>query len=337
MHLCGVRMKTKRIIIILLMFLSAALLFACEKADSTIIKFVTNGGNEIADVVLEEGRLSALPEPPHKNGYAFDGWYYDKENLYPCDLTQPQTIRQKKEITLYAKWSLIHYPVQYDLDGGHFEHEFIIDYNYTIESGLVLPLPGNVYKEGYSFTGWTDGQTLCSVIPAGETGEKHFIATWAINSHDFTFAAENENCGSVSGTEGHIVFGESVSVSATVNYGYLFDGWYDGEVKLSSDPEYTFAMPDKRLHLVARWSVKTSRITFRPVAAVGSVGEVRLSPFTAQVGSPIQAPVVSPENTPEGMKLVWYLKSDFTQLFEFDKMPDNDTLLYGRWESTGAE
>lgn len=72
------------------------------KARSYSVKFVTNGGGEIADVAATFGEKLTMPEVPKKDGYWFAGWYttpelkgrYDKNALV------------RKSFTLYAKWSV---------------------------------------------------------------------------------------------------------------------------------------------------------------------------------------------------------------------------------------
>lgn len=72
------------------------------KARSYSVKFVTNGGGEIADVAATFGEKLTMPEAPKKDGYWFAGWYttpelkgrYDKNALV------------RKSFTLYAKWSV---------------------------------------------------------------------------------------------------------------------------------------------------------------------------------------------------------------------------------------
>lgn len=72
------------------------------KARSYSVKFITNGGGEIADVAATFGEKLTMPEEPTKDGYWFAGWYttpelkgrYDKNALV------------RKSFTLYAKWSV---------------------------------------------------------------------------------------------------------------------------------------------------------------------------------------------------------------------------------------
>jgi uncharacterized repeat protein (TIGR02543 family) len=82
------------------------------------VKFETNGGSKVEDVIVDKGELLAAPANPVKEGgldeglyvgtvnpdaaaYTFDGWYTEEtlENKY--DFSTPVT----SELTLYAKWT----------------------------------------------------------------------------------------------------------------------------------------------------------------------------------------------------------------------------------------
>lgn len=67
------------------------------------IKFETNGGSKVENVVVKKGELLAAPADPTKAGYDFDGWYTDKALSVKYDFATPVT----KAFTLYAKWGKI--------------------------------------------------------------------------------------------------------------------------------------------------------------------------------------------------------------------------------------
>jgi len=48
--------------------------------------------------------------------------------------------------------------------------------------------------------------------------------------------------------------GDKVSVSATPNEGYTFDGWYEGSTKKSSNASYSFTMPSSRYTITAKFT-----------------------------------------------------------------------------------
>ena len=69
---------------------------------------------------------------------------------------------------------------------------------------------------------------------------------------EFTLAATTgTGVESVEGA-GTVQRGEQATLTATVTEGYTFDGWYDGETKVSGDNPYTLTMPASNLSLEAR-------------------------------------------------------------------------------------
>lgn len=86
---------------------AAPILTACnKKGDEPTVEFTvhfeTNGGSTIADVKVKKGGLVTEPEKPTKEGYAFTGWFKDKE------LTQGFNFKEEKinaDTTIYAKWN----------------------------------------------------------------------------------------------------------------------------------------------------------------------------------------------------------------------------------------
>ena len=64
------------------------------------VKFNTNGGNEIADIKVEEGTtIKSLPTPT-KLGFDFKGWFTEEELTNEFDFNTEIT----EGIALYAKW-----------------------------------------------------------------------------------------------------------------------------------------------------------------------------------------------------------------------------------------
>ncbi len=70
------------------------------KATHTVT-FETNGGSAVASQTVVHGKAAEKPEAPARAGYAFAGWYSDKELTAEYDFTAAVTA----DITLYAKWA----------------------------------------------------------------------------------------------------------------------------------------------------------------------------------------------------------------------------------------
>ena len=68
--------------------------------ESYVVKFETNGGTKIDDVVVVEGYNLVAPENPTKLGFTFNGWYLDLEYKNPYDFSAIVT----SNLVLYAYW-----------------------------------------------------------------------------------------------------------------------------------------------------------------------------------------------------------------------------------------
>lgn len=65
------------------------------------VSFDTNGGSSVAAQEAAEQTKATKPTDPTKTGYAFDGWYTDKELSKAYDFDTAVN----RDFTLYAKWS----------------------------------------------------------------------------------------------------------------------------------------------------------------------------------------------------------------------------------------
>jgi hypothetical protein len=62
---------------------------------------------------------------------------------------------------------------------------------------------------------------------------------------EYTIVVSADTGGSVSGG-GTVLEGENCTVNASANSGYSFEGWYEGNTKVSSSASYTFAVSSNR-------------------------------------------------------------------------------------------
>lgn len=92
---------------------------------------------------VEKESAITVSQTPVREGWAFAGWYLDKDctqsaqQLLASGITQP--------VTLYAKWE--QYTITFDSKGGSGVEPIVTDG----KSMLNLPQPE---REGYQFDGW---------------------------------------------------------------------------------------------------------------------------------------------------------------------------------------
>ena len=83
------------IAVVLLIFIIAFMIFYRKKYEVT---FNSNGGTQVVSARISEKDKIEKPQDPTKDGYSFDGWYYDDE-LYDFDTPIMHNM------TLEAKWT----------------------------------------------------------------------------------------------------------------------------------------------------------------------------------------------------------------------------------------
>lgn len=119
--------------------------------------------------------ISELPTPS-KDGFIFEGWYYDINLNDKVNLGDPLN----SNITLYANWLLITYTITFEVNGG----SMISALTEQLEVPLELPSPT---KTHYIFEGWYLDSELTNPVVLGSNlfedivlyakyiGEMHFI------------------------------------------------------------------------------------------------------------------------------------------------------------------
>ncbi len=117
---------------------------------------------------------------PTKVGYNFAGWYADAEYTVAADKVNKGTTG---DLTVYAKWEVVTYNINYDLDGGiNAEGN---PATFTIEDEIVLAEPT---KENHSFLGWVDAEgNAVTTIALGTTGDVAVKATWKLNAFNISY------------------------------------------------------------------------------------------------------------------------------------------------------
>lgn len=132
------------------------------------------GSAEPAKSNAANGKLTALPENPVREGYTFDGWFTLAEGGTAITLTQTYTA----DTTVYAHWTKTTIDVTFDLNYT----DCPAASSRTTVDGKLTALPENPTRTGYTFDGWftaaTDGEqiTLETVYTADTTVYAHWTA-----------------------------------------------------------------------------------------------------------------------------------------------------------------
>ncbi len=226
--------------------LLSALFFlgACQTTSSLTLKFNTNGGTPVSDMVIEGDDVIMMPNDPTKQGYLFAGWFIDSELSDEFSSSLINDIQDEDTITLYAKWNIITYSIDYVLDGG--QNPAGQKASYTIEDQFDVLSPT---KDGSTFLGWYLENTWVTPITSvalGTTGDLTFYAKWEdiiVEPTIYTITFKNDD-GTILETdlisEGQLPTydGDTPTKPDTLEYTYVFIGWTPEIGIATKDQEY---------------------------------------------------------------------------------------------------
>ena len=189
----------------------------------------------------EEGVPLTFSAPANVEGYTFVGWV-------PGSISE----ESRGEQVVTANWTVTHYGITYNLEGG--DNALSNPLTYTIEDEVTLAEPT---RAGYTFSGWVpDGGR----IARGSTGEKVFSASWTKNAVKRTISFDTNGGGAsptaFTGNEGDMM-GDLPDLTRV---GYSFVGWYtarSGGIKVSAATKIT---GDQILY--AHWSAHIYHIVY---------------------------------------------------------------------------
>ena len=289
----------------------ALTLYAGWKIDTYTVTFDSQGGSAVASSTVDHGKAVEVPAEPAREGYAFTGWYTDKDATTKYDFATPVT----GALTLYAGWSLNTYDVTFDSQGGTAVAKS------TVDHGKPVASPADPTREGHTFTGWyTDKDTKNKYdFATPVTGALTLYAGWKIDTYTVTFDSQGGSA-VASSTVDH---GKAVEVPAEpAREGYAFTGWYTDK---DATTKYDFATPvTGALTLYAGWSLNTYDVTF------DSQGGTAVAKSTVDHGKPVASPA---DPTREGHTFTgWYTDKDTKNKYDFATPVTGALTLYAGWK-----
>lgn len=243
-------MKKKTLIglltLVMLSVLTAFCFTACTtRVQNVHLNFVVEG-ETISTIETSGKEVVSIPNNPEKEGYTFDGWYWDKDvwaNVFTANSLLNAPI--SSDMSVYAKMTPIQYSITYSLDGGSNTNPS----SYNIETPtLVL---SDAVKIGYTFNGWYKESSFTNKVTSieqGSMGDIELYAKFTINQYTISFNADGgSDVDSITQDYNTVV---SAPTAPTKN-GYTFDGWFEN----GSQTAYTFStIPAENVSLNAKWT-----------------------------------------------------------------------------------
>jgi uncharacterized repeat protein (TIGR02543 family) len=222
-----------------------------------VVSFSTDGGSDVPDQTVEEGKTVTKPDNPTKTGNTFANWYRDAGKTVLWNFATDVVVM---DTTIYAKWvsgeNLPRYPVTFDVDGGS-----PAPVAQDVLKNEPVPEPPKPSKTGYIFNGWYNGEYKWNFATNTVTGTITLKARW-VQAVTVTF---NTNGGSAINPIA-VAVGSGVDPSKyrPSKDGYVFDGWYtNAELTISAGNYQPTVSTD--ITLYAKW---TSTSELAPYAGV---------------------------------------------------------------------
>ena len=250
---------------------------------------------------------------PTREGYTFAGWYEDS-SFSGSPFNFNASVSANK--TLYAKWELVNYGVNYVMNGGTNNPNNPTSVNVeSVSVNLQEPTkPGSRFLGWYSDSSFT---TPISAVPGNRTSSISIYAKW-LDPITVTFNVGGGSAiPSVSNLPGEVL---TQPADPTRN-GYTFAGWFTNS---SFSTPYTFTtIPNQNTTIFAKWTALNFSITFNTNggSAVDSLS------FNTDQNLNLPAAPTKVGHTFAG----WFTDEALTQRFTSTKMPPNNVILYAKW------
>ena len=274
------------------------------KIETYTVTFDSKNGSAVSPktYTVEKGIDSF--ETPTRTGYTFEGWYDGEDKV--TKIEKGETGNR----TLIAKWTPVKYKVTFNSNGG----TQVSEKEYTIEKGIAsFETPT---RTGYTFEGWYDGQTKVESIPNGETGNRSLEAKWKIETYTVTFDSKN---GSAVSPKTYTIEKGIDSFETPTRTGYTFDGWYDGEDKVTTIGKGETG----NRTLIAKWTPVKYKVTF------DSAGGNAIDSMAYTIEETIST---LPTPTRKGYKFMGWFEGE-NQVTEIPIGGTSDRTLTAKWEA----
>ena len=209
-----------------------------DKNYYTITALADDGGTVTGGGTIVESSSITLTAAAN-DGYTFAGWYDGGTKV--CDTAEftVENVTEDKTYTAKFAKNAVSYTITALADDGG-----SVSGGGEVTEGGSITLTATA-NDGYTFDGWYDGDTkVCDTAEftvENVTEDKTYTAKFTKNTVYYTITAEAGTEGGTVSGGGEVTEGGSITLTATANDGYTFDGWYDGNTKVCDTAEFTLS------------------------------------------------------------------------------------------------
>ena len=326
--------------------LNTQTLYAVCKANSYTVSYNSNGGSGTMtnDTATYNSNFITKKNTFTKTGYTFNGWNEKADGtgtvwglttsgVYESGKSWKWTYT--KNITLYAQWKantntkyvVKHYKQK--LDGTYPSEADDTDNLTGTTDSSVSPTVKDV-KNNSNYIGFTAPSVQTVTIAAD--GSTVVTYKYTRNKYTFTLGSTTGITTTGSTTSGSYYYGSTITLKASANTGYTFNGWTSSNTSLVGNQtaaNTTFTMPAGNITMTPSTGYVSYTVTYDATTNGGSTAKQTASTkYKTSVDLTKKA-----EKT--GYEFVgWNTNKDATSALASYEMPNHDVTLYAIYKKT---
>jgi uncharacterized repeat protein (TIGR02543 family) len=278
------------------------------------VSFNSNGGSAVAPVTTNYNTTITAPTPPTRTGHTFNGWFKEAGLNTAWNFA---TDKVTQNTTLFAKWTINSYTVNFDVDGGSTVAAQTVNHG----DKAVVPTPPT--KTGHTFAGWFTDKTYATGFDFANTaitGNTTIYAKWTINQYIVSFISDG----------GSVVLPISATYNTTITppapptkTGYTFNGWYK-DAGLNTAWDFAIDKVTENTTLYAKWTINSYTVSFDVDGG---------SAVPAQTVNHFDKAVMPTAPTKVGHTFAgWYTDKTYATGYDFNNMIiTGPTTIYAKW------
>lgn len=291
------------------------------------IQFHTDGGSQVEDQIVEEGKTAVRPESVSKDGYRLDDWFQEAECQNKYIFSTPVT----GDTQIYAGW-IKQWTFTFNPNNGTIDREDLRIQVLDEGEAATDPSP-YTRRAGADLDGWFTSKNKGSGVKWDfstlANRDMELFAQWTWQKRTISFDSTLPGYVYPSQT---VDYGTQITEPspAPQKLGFRFAGWYDGEKKW----DFSNDKARENITLKARFEEVNYTVRFhsnQPGATTVPNGSVSL-------GGIIEKPAQIPEHEVY-LFTGWYADAAATIPWDFNKTVSEDDAkdgfidLYGGWKA----